>query len=1141
MFTNLPVVNSWKILFFLYLLLFAFNQTLFARECTPSVAWAISIQGRVEAKSFDETLWRAVRQGDHFCPGDNLRVGRNSRAGLILHNESLLRLAENSAVRFNAPTEEGNFFLGLLNGVGHIISRFRRPYQVNTPYINAHVEGTEFTIESHPDSVRVTVLEGQVVAYNDYGEVTVTDGQRAECLPYEAPRSGIVANPRDAVQWALYYPPVIEPPSEPASEALRRSLAANRIGDLNNAFDALAEESGIENDVDLLVYRASLHLQVGSIEAAKRDLSEVLHQQPEQADALALMSLIATANSKSRQAIDLARRAVSSDDQSAPANLALSYALQARFQLSEAREAAEQATMVAPQNPLAWARLAYLELMFRNLDASTEAASRAVAIAPEHAQIQTTRGFVRLIQFDLEGAQQAFELAASLDQAAPLPRLGLGLVRIRKGDIEAGRRQLEIAVNLDPGNALIRSYLGKAYYEEKHDTSAATQFTLAKQFDELDPTPWFYDAIRKQADNRPIEALQDIQTSIDLNDNRAVYRSRLLLDQDEAARGASQGRIYQDLGFDQLAQTEAYKSLQSSAHNHSAHRLLADSYIGRPRYERALLSELLQSQLLQPLNTTPIQPQLVVSNLGILDGVGPTDGGFAEYTPLFTREGLDLQLNLIGGNNSTWGDDLILSGLRGKMSFSLGQFLYDTDGWRENNDLKHEIYNAFLQYSIAPSTHIQFEYRQQDAISGDLGLRFEPEIFSPISRDDLKQRFGRVGVHHQFTPDSHLIASAFYQDTLKTRKENESQFVTTNIPPYGDLSGTYIARDIVTYDSIASALESQFSQRLHSHTITIGAGYYDEDFSESESTSGELFFPLPESSEVLVVPVEEPSSTKNTVDPRFKNAYIYSLFALPGDVSFTIGAAFEDFESAYVEKDKISAKLGLSWDIAENVALRTAFLQNLARPLRFVQTIEQTQVAGFNQFFDDVQGAEIRQSAIGIDTELKNGLFIGAEYYRRDLEVPQRDVIVPMDENVDDEVMQSYIYWTATDRLAVRASYKKEKLKRELDIAPKALSTQQIPVGISYHWPSGMFADIEGNRIKQKITRNGITEQSDFWNVDMILGYRIRSGFGKAEFVVKNVLNEEFNFYDLSFHTNENLLPQFQPERQFFFRFSSSF
>ena len=62
---------------------------------------------------------------------------------------------------------------------------------------------------------------------------------------------------------------------------------------------------------------------------------------------------------------------------------------------------------------------------------------------------------------------------------------------------------------------------------------------LPRTLDPQDPTPYFYDAIQKQTTNRPVEALQDLQKAIELNDNRAVYRSRLLLDSDLAARSAS--------------------------------------------------------------------------------------------------------------------------------------------------------------------------------------------------------------------------------------------------------------------------------------------------------------------------------------------------------------------------------------------------------------------------------------------------------------------------------------------------------------------------------------------------------------------------------------------------------------------------
>src|SRR5207249_10449158 len=102
---------------------------------------------------------------------------------------------------------------------------------------------------------------------------------------------------------------------------------------------------------------------------------------------------------------------------------------------------------------------------------------------------------------------------------------------------------------LDTESSLIRSYLGKAYYEEQRDSLAETQFELAKTRDPKDPTPWFYGAILKQSASRPVEALRDLQTSTELNENRAVYRSRLLLDQDQAARQVGVARAYRILGF----------------------------------------------------------------------------------------------------------------------------------------------------------------------------------------------------------------------------------------------------------------------------------------------------------------------------------------------------------------------------------------------------------------------------------------------------------------------------------------------------------------------------------------------------------------------------------------------------------------
>jgi len=76
-------------------------------------------------------------------------------------------------------------------------------------------------------------------------------------------------------------------------------------------------------------------------------------------------------------------------------------------------------------------------------------------------------------------------------------------------------------------------------------TAGLTQDELerAKKLDPKDPTPWIYSAIENKQDSRINEAVRDLERSLELNDNRRVYRSQFLLDQDRAVRSAQLGHV----------------------------------------------------------------------------------------------------------------------------------------------------------------------------------------------------------------------------------------------------------------------------------------------------------------------------------------------------------------------------------------------------------------------------------------------------------------------------------------------------------------------------------------------------------------------------------------------------------------------
>ena len=549
-----------------------------------------------------------------------------------------------------------------------------------------------------------------------------------------APAPLLVVRPRDAVQWALYYPPLLLPVAAGAGDAAGRAPAALKKaaesasgGDLAEAFRWLDAVPDADRDATFYVYRTAALLAVGRVDEARTDIDQALAADPGSGLAYALRAVIEVAQDDRTQALENSRRAVELLPDSAAAQIALSYAEQARFRIEAARHALKRAVEAQPDDALAWARLSEVELMMGDRRAALEAAKKARDLAPGLARTQTVLGFAAVVEFDTARAKAAFDRAIAINSANPQPRLGLGLARIRDGDLEAGRNDIEIAVALDPDSSLLRSYLGKAYFEEKRDFLAADQFGMAKQLDPADPTPWLYDAILKETENRPVEALRDLQTSIRLNDDRAVYRSRELLDADRAARGASLARIYNDLGFEQLGLNEATHSLTLDPANSSAHRFLSDVYATQSRREIARASELLQAQLFQEINLNPVQPSLAETNLDLITRDGPARPGFNEFNAMFERNQVQVNSASQFGDHETRGEEVTVSGIFNQFSASVGQFWYETDGFRDNNDYEHAIYDAFAQAALTPWLNVQAEGNHAQKPGRRFALQFRPE------------------------------------------------------------------------------------------------------------------------------------------------------------------------------------------------------------------------------------------------------------------------------------------------------------------------------------------------------------------------------------------------------------------------------
>jgi tetratricopeptide (TPR) repeat protein len=1091
-----------------------------AQQCA-AVGQLYSIDGEVSVQR--QGAWQRGVLNQTLCAHDGVRTGSLSRAAVMLSNENVLRIDQNTTMYLtNIVTEEQKpSLLDLTRGAFQSFSRQPHALEVNTPYLNAAVQGTEFVIRAEAGEATLTTYEGVVRVSNKSGSTSVASGQSVSAAAGRAPRPFILVKPWDAVQWGLYYPPILALGGADSSK-LRPELAASleraKQHDIAGALKALDRIPAGERDGSFYLLEAALLLSVGRVDEALKIINEAIARNDRAGLAYALRAVIEVVKNQKARALEDAKRGVGLEPKAAAPRIALSYAQQANFDLKDARDTLLEATQLQPQNALAWARLGELWLMFGYRKRAREAAENGVQLAPDLERVHLVFGFAALTEFRTKVAREAFARAIELDSADPLARFGLGLAIIRDGALHEGRRYLEMAVGLDSTNSLLRSYLGKAYFEEKRDPLDAKQFAIAKALDPLDPTPYLYDAIRLQSINRPVDAMLNMEKSIELNDNRAVYRSRQLLDSDRATRGANLAQIYNNLGFEQLGLNQGYDSLMFAPDNSAAHRFLSDAYIGVPRREIARVSELFQAQMLQDININPVQPSLAETNLSLLARGGPFVPGLNEYTPLFERNDIQFVGAGLLGNENTRGLEGIASALYDRFSISAGAFHYDTDGWRPNAGFEHDIENLFMQAAVTPDFNVQLELRHRESDQGFLAFNFDPDTFLPgcfgkaaallgeCFLDTRETDTARVGLRYSPSPNSDVLLSYIHSD-----EHDETTFVP-DFPSVTDLDG--------------SQLEAQYIYR--GEWLNLIAGLGNTDVSTlvgnvgSEKTPGQL---------------------------EHRHGYVYTEVKFPRSITWTVGASDDDFQNVPIEVNKISPKFGVRWDITPNLSVRAASFEWVKPPLIADRTLEPTQVSGFNQVFDNSNGDDARRRGVGIDWQITKKLFGGAEATWRDIEVPlELDPSTALFEKWKEQLHRAYLYWAPFPRVSLSGEIAYDTFESELGLltsassVPQSLRTVSVPVGLRYFDPSGFFAGVLATYIDQDVVRTpeakeflGLSDgRENFVVVDASIGWRFPKRIGIAALTVRNLFDQKFRYQDDNFREfrNEPSATPYVPERQ---------
>jgi Tfp pilus assembly protein PilF len=1121
----------------------------------PREARIIQLKGEVEILSAGATTWIRTREANQTLkPGDRLRTGANSLVTLEWSDKSTVPVGAHSEILVLAPEAPGSLPGMMVKG---IISFFHRDrpgrIQIRSRGAAAGVKGTEFVMEvrelNGQEYVRLAVIDGQVELSNVLATVTLTNLEQGVIEPGQPPRrtAGIVAN--NVLQWCFYYPAVLDlndlPLSTAEQDALQSSLEAYRTGDLVAALNRYPPARTPTTDAER-IYHAALLLSVGQVEQTENTLQALPAAQQTDPLIQALQTLIA--------AVKRSTKPPSRSPQLATELLAASYFEQSQAtgeeSLRAALDLARCATEVSPDFGFAWERVAELEFGFGRTREATAALDRSLALATNNAQALALKGFLLAARNDIGAATEWFDRAIAADAALGNAWLGRGLCRIRKGDAAAGRTDLLVAAASEPQRSLLRSYLGKAFADAGETELANKELALALKLDPADPTGWLYAALLKQQQNRINEAIADLEQSSDRNDNRALFRSNLLLDQDRAVRSANLAGLYRDAGMNEVGIREAARAVTYDYANDSAHLFLSDSFneLRDPtrfnlRYETVWFNELLLANLLAPVGAGRLA-QTVTQQ---------------EYSKLFESDGPGLASDTAYRSDGQVRELASQFGTFKNTAWALDLDYQHNDGVRPNNELNRLEWYTTIKQQLTPQDTLLLLAKYQDYSSGDNFQYYNPTNARPNFKFEEHQEPILIGGYqHEWSPGVRTLL-------LGGRLVNEQEFSdlqATQLLVLENVSGAVVNTSIQPLDvRLTDDLEiytAELNQIVQQEKFTVIAGALwqggDFDFANALTNS-----PLP--------PFALPPVSSHYSEPfaRF-SAYGYLTIEpveklwLTGGVGYDRVTMPSNFRAppqspGTEERDLVGPKAAIVWSPLQQATLRGIYSRSLGGvSLDQSYRLEPTQLAGFPQSFrtvipesivGSVAAPEMEVMGLALDLRFSAITFGGLEVGRINSEVkrtigvfrlvngafPYLPSTTPEHLDYEEQSFAVSVNQLLGDGFALGASYRltKAELESSLPEIPVTAPTDshrdessylhQVGGYLLYNHSSGFFARFDARYYQQ--SNRGYTPDlpgDDFVQLDLQAGWRFFRRRAEVSVGILNLTDQDYRLNPLTIY-----------------------
>lgn len=562
----------------------------------------VSLSGKGEYRDVGARDWSPAKIKQPLEGGSFVRtVVADAKMAVLLVDRTQFTLQGVATAQVKNPADAtaGKSIVDMVKGAGRFQTKTpTKGFKVGTPTGLAAIRGTEWLMEVDDERSIVTVVEGEVLVSNDFGEVSVLPDEQAVMEKGKAPFKRRIQNARERVQWVsaftvetARYPELKKLPAGAEGQSLAAIARAVDAGELTNA-RGLAKSHVARTDLKLATghfLAADLALYFGAVPEAQALLAEAARRFPAEKRTNAHLAWAALHADQFEAARKAAADALAKAPDTLESQLAAGEVARLDGDYYAARAAYRRATQIDPKDWRGWHGLARVEGERGNVERSRRYFGQALALG-DRSLVLGERGALEASANELEAARKTLDAALALQPDDYTTWAGLGHARLRSGDPDGAIDALVRATLIEPRYARAHIHLAVAYWQQGLREQAFSALQRASVADPRDPLPYQYAAMMRGDLMQPGLAAEQAREAL----ARIPYVKSLDGIAPSTRGVANLGAVFAQFGLEAWALRNAQESYDPFWAG--SHFFLADRYASR--YARN--SELFQGFLTDP-------------------------------------------------------------------------------------------------------------------------------------------------------------------------------------------------------------------------------------------------------------------------------------------------------------------------------------------------------------------------------------------------------------------------------------------------------------------------------------------------------------------------------------------------------------